>query len=435
MFLDKKPLVGTWWDCKFSELKSFYESHLEEFFYSKGFINCYHQKINNYNTTIFGRRTDSTDQFFFFSGLSFKEHKIYDPNGYLLHFFSFFLITNESFSIKENNRINIEIVVANYHITQKNFHTLSPFVLCPEMSNNTFIIDVIDDYFHKNFSYFSEFIKNILVELSKPKYKMTVITNLSSLPTVKSYEKKRMKRENDLKWFNRINYDKKHSHEYSLNSLSWDDSNVFSIDWIDYPKNFNINLFLDLQFMNNKILPEEEIQILDLYFTYHIACSLYDEDMTRSQHEIEYKHRFFYKYMNKHLFSYWSYLDDQQTVYSGGICILDLQKEVLTYKKKRYIFYRLLSIASDDIHYYLSKEILLKKYYLVNCTVDSLIIFPDFSFLKHLMTLKEYNKVTSLMKNSKFSKISKNDVEKVLCEFLRLHKIEKTIEEHQFKVN
>ena len=137
--------------------------------------------------------------FFFFSGLSFKEHKIYDPNGYLLHFFSFFLITNESFSIKENNRINIEIVVANYHITQKNFHTLSPFVLCPEMSNNTFIIDVIDDYFHKNFSYFSEFIKNILVELSKPKYKMTVITNLSSLPTVKSYEKKRMKRENDLK--------------------------------------------------------------------------------------------------------------------------------------------------------------------------------------------------------------------------------------------
>ena len=56
--------------------------------------------------------------------------------------------------------------------------------------------------------------------------------------------------------------------------------------------------------MNNKILPEEEIQILDLYFTYHIACSLYDEDMTRSQHEIEYKHRFFYKYMNKHLFSY-----------------------------------------------------------------------------------------------------------------------------------
>ena len=95
----------------------------------------------------------------------------------------------------------------------------------------------------------------------------------------------------------------------------------------------------------------------------------------------------------------------------------------------------MLSIASDDIHYYLSKEILLKKYYLVNCTVDSLIIFPDFSFLKHLMTLKEYNKVTSLMKNSKFSKISKNDVEKVLCEFLRLHKIEKTIEEHQFKVN
>jgi len=116
----------------------------------------------------------------------------------------------------------------------------------------------------------------------------------------------------------------------------------------------------------------------------------------------------------------------------GSLCILDIQKEILTYKENRYIFYRILYIDSGDIQYFLSKEILLKKYYLVNTNVVSLIIFPDFSLLKHLMTIKEYNKVISLMKNSKFSKIPQNEVEKILCEFLSIHKIE--MENTKYKV-
>lgn len=59
--------------------------------------------------------------------------------------------------------------------------------------------------------------------------------------------------------------------------------------------------------MNNKFSSEEEIQIIELCFAYNIECSLSDDPddhETRSQLEVESNIRFFYKYINKHLFLY-----------------------------------------------------------------------------------------------------------------------------------
>jgi len=110
--------------------------------------------------------------------------------------------------------------------------------------------------------------------------------------------------------------------------------------------------------------------------------------------------------------------------------VIDLQKEVLIYKKKQFLFYRIFYIDGKNIMYYISKETLLDKTFLLSCSVNVQIVYPHFDLLKDRMSFTEYKKVTDLMCRSSFNKISNSEIEILLRDFIHYDHIESINENH-----
>jgi len=170
---------------------------------------------------------------------------------------------------------------------------------------------------------------------------------------------------------------------------------------------------------------------LDLSVTDNLVYMIDDGKITRTQHEQESGQRFFYKKMNvNHYFFYWYSDYSKKTYYAEGLCVIDLQKEVLIYKKKQFLFYRIFYIDGKNIMYYISKETLLDKTFLLSCSVNVQIVYPHFDLLKDRMSFTEYKKVTDLMCRSSFNKISNSEIEILLRDFIHYDHIESINENH-----